>query len=239
MKNFVMNVGFGSFDGIAKDAQIIANKAENLDIKRNVEFDFNGIICVVSPETDLTLLYRDYVNAHLMDWTTVGPDCVEQYSQEISLTIDQKKKQQEEESQKRQEEYQKQQEEKKISAEQKLKGIEMEFSDKDSWDKGFELNSDSYGRACYTYAERWARLMQYEAKQVLKEPNLLLMTEFADSTSHEADIEGISGFMYGAAVSILAKSWKYGEALRKWHNKEYGHEGDGVVNPAILTISKK
>lgn len=26
------------------------------------------------------------------------------------------------------------------------------------------------------------------------------------------------------------------EELRKWHNKEYNYEGDGVVNPAILTI---
>jgi hypothetical protein len=27
--------------------------------------------------------------------------------------------------------------------------------------------------------------------------------------------------------------------LRKWHNKEYNYEGEGTVNPAILTISKK
>ena len=42
--------------------------------------------------------------------------------------------------------------------------------------------------------------------------------------------------MYGCAVSILSECWEYGEELRKWHNKKYNHGGDGVVNPAVLTI---
>jgi hypothetical protein len=45
--------------------------------------------------------------------------------------------------------------------------------------------------------------------------------------------------MYGGAVSILAQCWEYGEDLRKWHNKEYDYEGDGTVNPAVVTITKK
>lgn len=45
--------------------------------------------------------------------------------------------------------------------------------------------------------------------------------------------------MYGCAVNILAQCWKYGEELRKWHNKEYNYNGNGVVNPAVLTIKKK
>lgn len=44
--------------------------------------------------------------------------------------------------------------------------------------------------------------------------------------------------MYGGAVAALSQFWKYGEELRRWHNKEWGHEDtDGVVNPAVLTIS--
>ena len=42
--------------------------------------------------------------------------------------------------------------------------------------------------------------------------------------------------MDGGAVSILSQWWKYGEEVREWHNKEYNYEGDGVVNPAVLTI---
>lgn len=59
-----------------------------------------------------------------------------------------------------------------------------------------------------------------------------------------ANTDGITGFMYGCAVSGLAKFWKHGEQLRRWHNKDsqLGTEGDeanesgGVLNPAILTI---
>lgn len=42
--------------------------------------------------------------------------------------------------------------------------------------------------------------------------------------------------MYGVAVRILSLYWEYGECLRKWHNKEYGYDGDGVVNPAVITV---
>ena len=65
------------------------------------------------------------------------------------------------------------------------------------------------------------------------------LSDIAESTSHEADVEGITGFMYGCAVSVLSNVWEYGDELRKWHNKEYDYEGDGVVNPAILTVSAR
>ena len=61
----------------------------------------------------------------------------------------------------------------------------------------------------------------------------------ARSEPRKADTEGITGFMYGCAVNILSQCWEYGEVLRKWHNKEYDYEGDGVVNPAIMTVRVK
>ena len=64
-----------------------------------------------------------------------------------------------------------------------------------------------------------------------------VIVDNADKLSHEADTEGITGYMYGCAVSILSQCWKYGEYLRKWHNKEYNYDGDGVVNPAIFASS--
>jgi len=64
--------------------------------------------------------------------------------------------------------------------------------------------------------------------------------DIAEKASHDADTEGITGFMYGTAVSILAKFWKHGEELRKWHNAKYKKpEISGVVNPAIMTIEIK
>lgn len=105
-----------------------------------------------------------------------------------------------------------------------LNGKEKEYQD---WK---DKNNDPYGGATFRYAENWANLMEEKLHNGEK------LIDVADKTSHEADTEGITGFMYGCAVSILSQCWLYGEQLRKWHNKEYDYEGDGIVNPAILTI---
>jgi len=68
----------------------------------------------------------------------------------------------------------------------------------------------------------------------------------AKETSHEADTDGITGFMYGVAVSALSHCWEYGDELRRWHNLdtqldtegEKANESGGVLNPAVLIISK-
>lgn len=112
-----------------------------------------------------------------------------------------------------------------------LKGKEQEYKD---W---YEKNSDPYSRACFTYAERWAELLEKEIEESDKDTKEV-MKQYAEKYSHDADIEGITGFMFGMAVQILSLCWEYGEELRKWHNKEYNYEGEGVVNPAILTVGK-
>jgi hypothetical protein len=68
------------------------------------------------------------------------------------------------------------------------------------------------------------------------------LEDIADSTSSEADIEGITGFMYGATVNVLAHYWKYGDQLRRWHNSkcrksgEKANEAGETINPAVLVI---
>lgn len=99
----------------------------------------------------------------------------------------------------------------------------------------YDKNSDGYSRACFTYAERWAELLEEKVEETGDAKEAIV--KYADNLSCKADTEGITGFMYGCAVNILSQYWEYGEELRKWHNKEYGYDGDGVVNPAILTIS--
>ena len=76
------------------------------------------------------------------------------------------------------------------------------------------------------------------ADKNIENPDVASMVAYAENCSKQVDFMGITGAMYGMAVSILAKCWKHGEALRKWHNKEWGHEDtEGVVNPAVFTIS--
>lgn len=110
-----------------------------------------------------------------------------------------------------------------------IEGKEKEYKD---W---YDKNNDGYSRACFTYVERWAEMME-EKIEASSDDVMKVIVDNADKLSYEADEEGITGFMYGCAVSILSQCWKYGELLRKWHNGEYNYDGDGVVNPAILRI---
>lgn len=100
-------------------------------------------------------------------------------------------------------------------------------------------NSDPYGGACVEFGEAWADLMEERMARGAA------VEQIADVTSHEADKKfGITGFMYGCAVSALSHFWIHGEQLRQWHNldTQIGTEGEeanrtgGVLNPAILKI---
>ena len=89
--------------------------------------------------------------------------------------------------------------------------------------------------------ERFAR-----PKQTVSNAIEHTIRSVAKDTSHEADADGITGFMYGCAVSALAHFWEHGEVLRRWHNldiqiKDEGERANvsgGVLNPALLNISK-
>ena len=106
----------------------------------------------------------------------------------------------------------------------------MKLKNKEGWEKFVAINNDPYGSGVVRYAERWANMMEQEMESGKS------LIDIADATSNKADTEGITGYMYGCAVSILSQVWERGEELRKWHNKEYGYEGNGTVNPAIITI---
>jgi hypothetical protein len=99
-------------------------------------------------------------------------------------------------------------------------------------------NTDGYGAAIFKVAEQWANIIETKISQGKK------ISEIAQTSFGEADDEGLTGFMYNAAVAILAKCWIHGEELRKWHNLDcqIGNEGEkanqegGVLNSAILKI---
>ena len=113
------------------------------------------------------------------------------------------------------------------------------------WDDLVARNSkDAYGACTVRYAQAWAELME---QRMPAEPTMKDFVEHASKASHDADTEGITGFMYGYTVGALAKYWVHGELLRRWHNKDtqIGTEGDeanengGVLNPAVLVIGSK
>ena len=103
----------------------------------------------------------------------------------------------------------------------------------EAWENCKAINAkDGYSKCVIDYAILWAQYMEYLMAKHNKK-----LSEVWDSSSHSADIYGITGFMYGCAISILSSFWKYGEELRIQHNAQYHHKGNGVVNPAVLTIS--
>jgi len=115
---------------------------------------------------------------------------------------------------------------------------EPTWSNPADWQKCVDANQDGYGGACVSYTLRWARLMEGAINDGAK------LEDAASNLSHLADSEGITGFMYGCAVSMLSRCWVHGEDLRRWHNKstqigtegEKANDGGGVLNPALLTI---
>lgn len=109
-----------------------------------------------------------------------------------------------------------------------------------------EINSkDGYSKQVVEYGERWGDLMEKAiGAQTISNAIEHTIRSTAQDASHEADTSGITGFMYGCAVSALAEFWEHGEALRRWHNvaTQIGTEGEranesgGVLNPAVLNI---
>ncbi len=112
------------------------------------------------------------------------------------------------------------------------------LADPDGWEESVKVNSDGYGSCTIRYAARWANYMEAAMESGA------LLENIAQSAGREADLEGITGFMYGCAVGILSKVWTHGEALRRWHNLdtqirtegEKANESGGVLNPALLSI---
>jgi len=208
--------------------------------KRTIKFEFNGVTFSVRSDSNPELIYRDWSRS-LKGYIgkSVGPNPNPVLTDEEKASDARIEDKNERESQKRQAEYEAKAKIHRNAVETKLVNAQgIELADEAGWQKFKDVNSDGYGGAVVTYSERWARLMQVEMASGKK------LEDVADAASSEADLEGITGFMYGCAVSTLAACWKYGDQLRRWHNlkTQLGNEGEkanesgGVLNPALLSI---
>jgi hypothetical protein len=119
----------------------------------------------------------------------------------------------------------------------------MKIRNQELWDKIVEVNKDDdYSNAVVLYARDWADLME---SRIAKGETI---EEMAKETSREADIDGITGNMYGMAVKILADTWEHGIELATWHNLQYARNDEEreiaienakkgmTVNPAVITL---
>ena len=106
-------------------------------------------------------------------------------------------------------------------------GMEEEYK------KAVEINDDGYGKRIHEFAKDWAEFMEARMEKGEK------LKDIAKECGTKADFDGITGFMYGAVVTVLGGFWEHGDQLVRWHN----HEETGVCsknpvpkNPAILEI---
>ena len=110
-----------------------------------------------------------------------------------------------------------------------------EFSVKETeiWETCKRVNSeDAYSKAVIRYTIIWTQYMEYLIRKYG-----MKISEIWDRCSNLADVDGVTGFMYGAAASIISRVWQYGEEFRKYYNSKWNYSGPGTVNPAVLTIS--
>ena len=85
----------------------------------------------------------------------------------------------------------------------------MKLADKSTWEEFVNTNRDFYGSGVIRYAERWANMMEKEME------NGKNLADIARATSYMADTEGITGYMYGCAVSMLSLVWEHGKELKR------------------------
>jgi hypothetical protein len=81
-------------------------------------------------------------------------------------------------------------------------------TDKEIWQSWIDANQDGYGAAVMRYAARWAHIMDAKIANGAK------VEDIADKSSHEADLEGISGAQHGFALGMLSKCWAHGTKLK-------------------------
>lgn len=208
--------------------------------KRSIRFKFNGVLITVRSDSDPKLIYRDWsraLNGYIDKNVGPYPNPILTDEEKVSdarIEAENKRRRQE-----RQAQYEAEVRKRREAVEARLANApEMELANEKAWREFKEKNQDFYGASILVYAERWARLMQLEMAGGKS------LEEVAEATSRESDLEGITGFMYGCAVSMLAHCWKHGERLRRWHNLkiQIGNEGEkanqsgGVLNPALLNI---
>lgn len=198
---------------------------------------FNDCICVVAASSDVNLLQREYSRGA----EKIGADpklkkLVIRPFPPVELTADQKAndaaidERRAIEREKDREEYAAAEKQKALELEGKIACIHLELRDgnvewddkkteehvvmttADYWAFMKEKNSDPYGAAAFNFADQWARLMQYYIQQ-----GETLEACFSKA-SHEADTDGITGFMYGCAKSLLRDVWVHGAELNKLDN---------------------
>ena len=207
----VIEFGCGSyFNDAASDAKHQA-VAEGLVI----EFDFNGVTVRINSKSDLRGCYRDYGRAHHIG-PIIGPDFPEPDAAtlEKEAEVDAARRAQMEL------EYAAQREKDRKKKVETLRDAPvLQVTDRKAWDDWHANNRDGYGDAIFRTADNWGRAMQKHLNE-----HEAISQKQAEQLLRDVDDEGITGFMFSAAKSMLQQLWIHGDLLTKVYEEDYGSE---------------
>jgi hypothetical protein len=181
-----------------------------------VSFRFNTVRLTVVHDSDPRLIHRDFQRAFLGAIPEVGPHpkpelTMEDHSQD-ELGIAERRRRADRQSAADRE---RAEELRRRSDTNLAVAPSMDLVDPAAWRRFVETSSDRYGAIAVRFAERWARLIQLELDRGRS------FDEAAQDAYNQADAsEEPSVALIGAAVAILARCWRHGEALQAWYRRQ-------------------
>jgi hypothetical protein len=175
-------------------------------------FDFNGIEVRVNQSTDYALLMRDRDTAYLLGWKVIGPDPVDEYSDELLEEIGKTTLKREEECLAQQLEYEKEQAVYNAIALEAMSkyGYYMYPSFTDEYQSWKDAQSDGYGKAVFDLVERTAAISVMLSSQ--RNTHIKNVFEEASNIASES-LGGCTGFQWGGAKQILSRYWLYSDCM--------------------------
>lgn len=250
MRTVRIDLAFGTFDQAVDQARELAyRETVQSGEDTQVEFEFNELEIRVCNDSPPSLLHRDFMrgmSGYHRD--VVGPYPPDTLSAEVIAEDERIEREREERRAAQRVEWERKDRERREAFKREVGEVRLDVVDEDAWKADTEFPDDpdmenEYARAIVRYAESWGRLMQVR----LSADETAMVADVAEKASHDSDLEGSTGFMYGLAVNLLAKHWVRGEELRRWHNLKYqirdegerANESGGVLNPAIISVGSK
>ena len=89
---------------------------------------------------------------------------------------------------------------------------------KNEWKEVYALNQDQYGKTIITFAEKWAKVMQFK---LLRTPGVGFPEFFWNEAYDSATDVGARMLPYSVirnAAQLLCKYWLYGKDFSKWYD---------------------
>jgi len=113
----------------------------------------------------------------------------------------------------------------------------MELNENKEWKEMEAKNVDPYGKACVDVAREVMKLLSEDDTPLHEgyHPDKNTPHGLICLAEKNIDAGGITGFMAGCVAQMVSKFHERGEEFRIIWNGEA--KTDGVVNPALITIS--